>query len=178
MMEKWQPWSASFPAASQVCKRDLHRAKLHFEKGLRIELRMLGLHGISSLIEHLHPIRDEAARAMFGAVELTGKSRGAAAARAMTHDYDFLDFQLSHCEFKGRRHAVVARRRLIRRGKGGDVAHDEHLARASVEDDRRFYTAVGAGDDHHLGALTLGKLGPSLPLFLPFGGAELAIAFD
>src|SRR5205085_3450035 len=100
------------------------------------------------------------------------------AAQAVAEDEDLGHVELGHREFERGRDPVIAGAGLIRRGKRGDVADHEYLARASIEDVRRVDPAVGAGQDHHLGALALGKLGPAFALARPAVVAEPPIAFD
>ena len=70
------------------------------------------------------------------------------------------------------RPAVVS----IGRDEIGDVADDEDLARADVENLGGIDPAVGTGDDHDLGALALGQLAPALALGDIFPCAEAPVA--
>ena len=62
--------------SAKVGKGHLNRPQFHLEKCLRIEMRVLGSHGIPGPIEHPYPIGDEPPGTVFGLVELTGQSRG------------------------------------------------------------------------------------------------------
>jgi hypothetical protein len=98
---------------------------------------------------------------MLRAMQRLRQCRLAAAAHAVAHHHDFLDLQHLNREFQRRRHAVMARRGFIGRHHRGDIAHHENLARVDVEDLRRIDPAVAAGDDQHLGALSLAQLFPA-----------------
>ena len=111
-------------------------------------------------------------------IELTSERRGAAAAQPVTHDQDLADLELRDRKFERGRDPVIAARRLVWRGEGADVAHNEHLAGPSVENLRRVDPAVGARQDHHFGALAVGELRPALALVRPVMFAKAVIAFD
>src|SRR5579864_6967106 len=111
-------------------------------------------------------------------VELSGKCGSTAAAEAVPHDQDLANLQLSDGKFECRRDTVEAAARFVGRSERGDVAHDEHLARPSIEDLSRIAPAVGTGEDHYLGTLALGELGPSLALARPILFTEAAVTFD
>ena len=118
------------------------------------------------------------AGAMLGIVELAGQRRRAPAARAVAHHHDLFDLKLGDRKLERGGHAVVARLGLEWGRQVGDVADDENLARLDVENLGRIDAAVGAGDDHHARALTLGQLGPALALALPAVLAEAAVTVD
>src|SRR3990170_807978 len=162
----------------QVCKRGDHRLELHVHISLRVELVRVRQPRRPGAIKQTNPAGNELAFTRQSIVELTSKRRRAAAAKAVAHDDDLLDFELSHGELESRRYAVMARRRLKRGSKRRDVAHDEHLARPGVEDIGGLDAAVGAGDNHHPRALPFRKLRPALTLVVPFRRSESAIAVD
>ena len=96
----------------------------------------------------------------------------------MTHHEDFADLELGDGEFERGRDAVQPAARLVGRGQRSDIAGYEHLAGPGVEDFGGIGTAIGAGEDHHLRALSLGQLGPAFALMRPVVLAESAVTFD
>ena len=79
--------------------------------------------------------------------------RADAAAAAMAHDDDVADAHRVDRELDGGRGAVLAAIGLERRHEVGDVAEDEQLARAGIEDGLGRRAAVATGDDHDVGDL-------------------------
>src|SRR4029079_10496838 len=111
-------------------------------------------------------------------VELTGERCSATSAESVTHDKDFSNLQLGDCKLERSRDTVETATGLIRWSESGDVAHDEHFPGATVENLSRVYAAVGAGEDHDLGALTLGEFRTALPFASPVALTETLISFD
>src|SRR5260221_8391341 len=99
-----------------------------------------------------HPVADEIARRE--RCRLLGEGANAAAPCVSQHD-DVLHFERLHREFERRRGAVVFAAGLVRPHQIGDVAGDEYLAGAGVEDNLRRDPAVAAADHHHLRTLAL-----------------------
>src|SRR5690348_16922194 len=110
-----------------------------------------------------------------GVVEPAGQRSSAAPAQAVTHDQDFPDIELRDGKFERSGNTVIAVARLVGRGERSDIANDEYLAWPGIENLGRIGPAVGAGEDHHLGALALGELRPALPFMSPVRLAEAAI---
>ena len=136
-----QVGEADFTASRSISRKASHRVR----GGAPARCR-------AASIEHPYPVGDEMAFARLGIVELAGQRGGAAAAQAVAHDQDLADFELGDREFERRRDAVEAAAGLIGRGERRDVAHDEHFAGPGIENLRRVDAAVGAGQDHDLGA--------------------------
>ena len=70
------------------------------------------------------------------------------AAAPVAHDHDRADAQGENRELERRAGGMAPRVGLVDRHQRGDVADDEQLARAGVEDRLRPGPRVGAGDDH------------------------------
>src|SRR5688572_1627888 len=79
---------------AQIRKADPDGLQLHFEDGLFVDFWMARAYGVASLAQQFDPFGDEMAGAIFGFVKLPGESGGAASARSVAHDDDFLDLEL------------------------------------------------------------------------------------
>jgi hypothetical protein len=110
-------------------------------------------------------------------LDVVGEGLDAAAA-GVAEDHDVLHAQRLHGEFERRRGAVIFAAGLIGRDEIGDVADDEELARARVEDDLRRDPRVAAADDHDLGRLALGLSLEARPLARKALVEEGAVAGD
>ena len=142
------------------------------------EILVMRANVVARSAQHPHPVGDEMALAGLGIVELAGQRRSTTAAESMAEHEDFADVELGDGELERGGDAVKAAARLVGWGEGRNVADDEHLAGACVEDVRGVHPAVGAGEDHDLGTLPLGKFGPAYALARPVLLAKAAIAFD
>src|SRR6185312_8939065 len=150
----------------------------HVEEGRPVEFIVTCTDLVARFPQHSHPVADKVAFAGRHVVEAAREGSRAAAAFAVAHHQYLADFKLRDREFKRCRDAVKAAARFIRWGEGGDIPGDEHLARAGVENHRRIASAVGAGEDHDLGILAFGELGPAFTLMGPVFLAKAAITFD
>src|SRR5690606_239472 len=84
-----------------------------------------------------------------------------------------------HSELNGGADAVKAGRLFEGRSEVCDVAHNEKLAWAGVEDGRRVHAAVGAGDDERPRRLSaVGEISVQAPQFRPARFAVDPVAFD
>jgi hypothetical protein len=81
------------------------------------------------------------------------EGRGHAAALGVAQHEDGLNLEMDNGELDGGADAVKTRRFLERRRQIGDVAHDEELAWAGVENGGGIDAAVGAGDHQRSGRL-------------------------
>src|SRR3546814_12204080 len=71
---------------------------------------------------------------------------------------------------------MAAAAELQRRHEVGDVANREYLAGCGVEDGGGIGPAVGAGDHHPPGTLSLGEIGPALAFMFPARLPKAALA--
>ena len=94
------------------------------------------------------------------------------------HD-DVADAEHLHREFERREHAMADPVRRERRHQIGDVAHDEQLARMSIEDHLRRDPGIAAADDHDVRRLAAPR---ELTIAVALGrhppDEEIAIALD
>ena len=75
----------------------------------------------------------------------------------MTHHDQVLDTQVQHRELDGGTDAVELAAGLVGRNQVRNVARNEQLAWHGAEDRLRVDAAVGAGDDHGVGRLPVGR---------------------
>ena len=123
-----------------------------------------------------HPVADEiAGRQRLG---VFGECLYAAALRMAQHD-DVLDPERHDTELKRGGHTVGLRVRCIRRDQVCDVADNEELTRAGVENDLWRATGVAAADHHDLGRLpAVGKLAIAILLGAQAARKKCSIAID
>src|SRR3984957_8903564 len=134
------------------------------------------LHGaVPRRLGDAHPLADEIRSLDRRAVQ----ERFDAAAHGVTEHDDLADRKRPHRELDGRADPVRLVVGAVRRGKVGDVADDEQLARPGVEHHLRVGAGVRAGDDQRARPLAeAAERFETLALGLPGAGAEAAIAFD
>src|SRR5690606_21812744 len=125
-----------------------------------------------------HPLADEVALSQGSRMVGVG---GHAAAAGVSEDDDMLDLEGVDPELDGGTGAVEGLVFLVLawRHHGCDIAHDEHLAGARIEDAFRCYPRVAAAEDHDLGALALlGQIMVSRPFGLQPVVQESGITVD
>jgi hypothetical protein len=109
---------------------------------------------------------------------ILGEGLHPAAARVAEHD-DMLHLERSNAELERRGNAVRLSIGLVGRHDVGDVAHDEELARARVENDLRRHAGIAAADHHHFWRLPgFPELAIAVLLAAQAAVEESAIALD
>lgn len=163
----------------QIGQADPHAFMLHCQLRRRpVHFAMGGNDFLSRAIEQGDPVSNETAFAQRHIEHLLRQGRFAATAAAMAHDDNLIDFKKLYRKFERRRDAVEARSCFKWWHQCRNIAHDECLARISIEYLGRIDAAIATGDDHHLGALPLFQFRPAVTLHRPLMGAKSMVTLQ